>query len=107
MCQVYGGRVSSPRAFAGGFHAVFSVNGEYDARWNSVAGYYERTQALGATFILLVHDLWSADAVCSVPFWPGDNDDWTAYTDFMTQVIDDGCGSKRDDRLECSMGSLE
>jgi hypothetical protein len=65
------------------------ANGEYTARWNSVAGYYERTQAIGATFILLVHDLWGADAVCSVPFWPGDNDDWTAYTDFISQVIAD------------------
>jgi hypothetical protein len=34
------------------------VNGEYAARWNSVEGYYERTQAIGATFILLVLDLW-------------------------------------------------
>lgn len=65
------------------------VNGGYAARWNSVAGYYERTRAIGATFILLIHDLWGADAVCNVPFWPGDDGDWTAYTDFMNQVIDD------------------
>lgn len=65
------------------------VNGEYTARWNSVEGYYERTHAIGATFILLVHDLWGADAVCNVPFWPGDDDDWTNYINFMTQVIND------------------
>lgn len=33
--------------------------------------------------------MWGADAICSIPFWPGDNDDWIAYTNFMSQVIDD------------------
>jgi hypothetical protein len=69
------------------------VNGAYTARWNSVEGYYQRTQAIGATFILLVHDLWGADSVCNVPLWPGDNGDWTDYTNFMTQVIHDALAS--------------
>jgi hypothetical protein len=65
------------------------VNGQYARRWNSVKGYYARTQAIGAKFILLTHDLWGADAVCNVPRWPGDNGDWTEFTNFMTQVIND------------------
>ena len=65
------------------------VNGQYARRWKSVKGYYARTKALGATFILLPHDLWGADAVCDVPRWPGDNGDWTEFTRFIGQVIDD------------------
>jgi hypothetical protein len=65
------------------------VNGQYARRWNSVKGYYARTKAIGATFILLTHDLWGADAVCNVPRWPGDNGDWTEFVDFTTQVISD------------------
>jgi hypothetical protein len=65
------------------------VNGRYIRRWDSVKGYYARTKVLGATFILLVHDLWGADAVCSVPRWPGDSNDWTEFMDFMARVISD------------------
>jgi len=65
------------------------VNGQYPRRWNSVKDYYARTKAIGATFILLTHDLWGADAVCNVPHWPGDDGDWMPFTDFMTQVIND------------------
>ncbi len=65
------------------------VNGQYARRWNSVKGYYARTKAIGAKFILLPHDLWGADAVCNVPRWPGDGGDWTEFTQFMGQVIDD------------------
>jgi hypothetical protein len=65
------------------------VNGKYARRWNSVKDYYARTKAIGGTFILLTHDLWGADAVCTVPRWPGDNGNWTEFTNFMTQVIND------------------
>jgi hypothetical protein len=65
------------------------VNGKYARRWDSVKDYYARTKALGATFILLTHDLWGADAVCNVPHWPGDDGDWTQFTNFMVQVIND------------------
>lgn len=65
------------------------VNGDYETRWESVKGYYERVKALGATFILLPHDLWGADGVCNVPEYPGDDGDWTNYTTFLKQVIDD------------------
>jgi hypothetical protein len=65
------------------------VNGQYTRRWNSVKGYYARTRAIGAKFILLPHDLWGADAVCHVPRWPGDHGDWTEFTQFMAQVIND------------------
>jgi hypothetical protein len=65
------------------------VNGQYTRRWSSVQGYYARTKAIGAKFVLLTHDLWGADAVCNVPRWPGDNGNWTEFTNFMTQVIND------------------
>jgi hypothetical protein len=65
------------------------VNGKYARRWDSVKDYYARTKAIGAKFILLTHDLWGADAVCNVPHWPGDDGDWTQFTTFMTQVIND------------------
>jgi hypothetical protein len=65
------------------------VNGQYAQRWTSVKGYYARARAIGAKFILLTHDLWGADAVCTVPRWPGDGGDWTEFTRFMAQVIDD------------------
>lgn len=70
------------------------VNGNYLRRWKSVCAYYRRARELGATFILLVHDLWGADGVCEVPRYPGDNGDWSEYEAFLNQVIDDAikCG---------------
>jgi hypothetical protein len=65
------------------------VNGQYEQRWASVKGYYARAKAIGATFILLPHDLWGADAVCPVPRWPGDGGDWQEFTHFLAQVIAD------------------
>jgi hypothetical protein len=65
------------------------VNGDYERRWASVEAYYARAKAIGATFILLPHDLWGADAVCEVPRWPGDHGDWSEFDRFLGQVIED------------------
>ncbi len=65
------------------------VNGDYARRWNSVKAYYARAKAIGATLILLCHDLWGVDLVCSVPRYPGDNGNWTEYANFMNQVLND------------------
>jgi hypothetical protein len=65
------------------------INGQYTPRWNSVLAYYTKAVAIGAVLELLPHDLWGADAVCTVPRWPGQGGDWTEYTNFMTQVIND------------------
>ena len=65
------------------------VNGQYTARWNAVKAYYAKAKAIGAKVLLLVHDLWGADAVCNVPHYPGDGGNWTQYTSFMAQVISD------------------
>ena len=51
--------------------------------------YYAKAKAVGATLLILVHDIWGADAVCHVPRWPGQGGDWTDYTSFMTQLISD------------------
>jgi hypothetical protein len=72
-----------------GFPVGGYVNGRYLERWNAVKAYYARAKAIGAKLILLPHDLWGADAVCNVPRWPGDNGDWTEFTQFLTQVIAD------------------
>jgi len=61
----------------------------YIRRWNSVKAYYQRAKAVGATFVLLPHDLWGADLVCNVPVWPGDNGDWTNFNNFIDQLIKD------------------
>jgi hypothetical protein len=69
------------------------VNGQYAARWNAVKAYYTKAKAVGATLLVLVHDIWGADAVCRVPRWPGQNGDWTEYTNFMARLIDDAKAS--------------
>lgn len=68
---------------------------EYKRRWQSVQAYYSVAKEIGATFILLVHDLWGADGVSDVPSYPGDNRDWTNFEVFLTRVINDA--------LECGM----
>lgn len=65
------------------------VNGGYAARWSAVKAYYAKAKAIGATLLVLVHDIWGADAVCKVPHWPGDGGDWTQYTTFIDQLITD------------------
>jgi hypothetical protein len=60
----------------------------YAARFAAVKAYYAKAKAVGATLLLLVHDLWGADGSCSVTD-PGDGGDWTKYTSFMTQLISD------------------
>ena len=65
------------------------VNGQYSARWNAVKAYYAKAKAIGATLLVLVHDIWGADGACNVPSYPGDGGDWTAYTTFINQLITD------------------
>jgi hypothetical protein len=65
------------------------VNGQYTARWNAVKAYYDKAKSIRATLLVLVHDIWGADAVCRVPRWPGGGGDWSEYTSFMTQLIGD------------------
>jgi hypothetical protein len=66
-----------------------AVNGDYATRWNSTLAYFRRAQAIGARLIILPSDIWGADAVCTVPRWPGDNGNWTEYTNFLNQLIND------------------
>ena len=65
------------------------VNGQYAARWDAVKAYYAKAKAVGATLLILVHDIWGADAVCKVPRWPGQGGDWTEYTTFINQLVTD------------------
>jgi hypothetical protein len=81
--RVGGAQLGCPN---GGWINSFS---NYQTRWNTVKAYYTKAQAIGATVIILLHDLWGADLVCTVNTFPGDNGDWTNYTNFMTQVIND------------------
>jgi hypothetical protein len=65
------------------------VNGGYPARWNSVRAYVSRARATGANFSMILSGMWGADGVCNVPRWPGDNGNWTEYTNFVNQLIND------------------
>jgi hypothetical protein len=65
------------------------VNGGYTARWNFVRAYFAKARAIGARYSLLLSGLWGADGPCNVPRWPGDNGNWTEYTNFLTQIIND------------------
>jgi hypothetical protein len=65
------------------------VNGGYTARWNFIKAYYARARSTGARFSLLLSGMWGSDGVCNVPRWPGDNGNWTEYTNFVNQLIND------------------
>ncbi len=61
---------------------------DYRTRWNSTLAQYQRTAALGGTFVILPHDLWGADST-TTQGWPGDNGDWTQFDNFVAQLISD------------------
>ena len=65
------------------------VNGAYTARWNVVKAYWSKAHAIGARYQMILAGVWGADGACTVPRWPGDNGDWTEFTNFMNQVIND------------------
>jgi hypothetical protein len=62
--------------------------GTYQRRWNSTLAQYRRTADLGGTFIILLNDLWGADGTSSQRF-PGDNDDWVDYHNFLDRLTSD------------------
>ena len=65
------------------------VNGAYTARWNFMRAYYARAQRTGAKVEMILSGLWGSDGVCNVPRWPGDNGNWTDYTNFINRIIAD------------------
>jgi hypothetical protein len=65
------------------------VNGGYTARWNFIKAYYARAKQTGARFSLLLSGMWGSDGVCTVPRWPGDSGNWTEYSSFVNQLIND------------------
>jgi hypothetical protein len=65
------------------------VNGAYTARWNFERAYYARARQSGAHVEMILAALWGSDGKCNVPSWPGDGGSWTAYTNFINQVISD------------------
>ncbi|MGW0950276.1 RICIN domain-containing protein [Streptomyces sp. NPDC002623] len=64
------------------------VAGKYDRRWNSTLAQYNRTKALGGSFVILPHDLWGADGT-TTPTYPGDGGDWTNFDAFYTRLLSD------------------
>ncbi|MGW0842834.1 RICIN domain-containing protein [Streptomyces sp. NPDC002787] len=66
------------------------VVGKYDRRWNSTRAQYQRTKALGGTFVILPHDLWGSDGTgSSSPTFPGDNGDWSRFDAFYDRLLAD------------------
>src|ERR1044071_8474579 len=45
--------------------------------------------SLGAKYSMLLSALWGSDGPCNVPRWPGDGGNWTEYTRFLNQIIND------------------
>jgi hypothetical protein len=71
-----------------GFRAGRGVTGNcgqtaWDTHWKVIKGYYARAKELGVPMQILVSD----DYQYSCPL-PGDGGDWTTFTTFMTQLID-------------------
>lgn len=61
----------------------------YQQRWNSTLAQYQRFTGLtGGSFVLIVNDLWGADATWSNPY-PGDNNNWSSYDAFLNRLIAD------------------
>jgi len=81
LMRAGGSQIGCPN---GGF-----VNGGYTARWNFVKAYYAKAKAIGSKYSMLLSGLWGSDGPCSVPRWPGDGGNWTEYTTFLTQIIND------------------
>jgi hypothetical protein len=65
------------------------VNGAYTARWTFEKAYYARARQSGAHLEMILAALWGSDGPCNVPRWPGDNGNWTEYTAFINQIIND------------------
>jgi hypothetical protein len=65
------------------------VNGGYTARWNFIRAYYAKARAIGSKYEMLLSGIWGADGPCNVPRWPGDGGNWTEYTNFLNQIIND------------------
>jgi len=81
LMRAGGSQIGCPN---GGF-----VNGAYAARRDFVRAYYAKAKAVGSKYSMLLSGLWGADGPCNVPRWPGDGGNWTEYTNFLTQVIND------------------
>lgn len=65
------------------------VGGTYPRRWNATKAQAIRTAALGGQFVMLVHDLWGADAETNASVFPGDGGNWANYDAFLNQLISD------------------
>jgi hypothetical protein len=65
------------------------INGRYEDRLSVVRAYHAKAMAVGASFILLLPGLWGADGVCNVARYPGDDDEWSEFSSFLSTVIDD------------------
>jgi hypothetical protein len=71
-----------------GFRAGRGVSGgcgqaAWDTHWKVIKGYYAKAKEMGVPLLLLVSD----DYQYSCPI-PGDGGDWTTFTTFMSQLID-------------------
>lgn len=62
---------------------------EYYGRLNSTLSNYFTCQKYGASFIILPHDVWGTDNANSSTLWPGDNGNWTDYSNFVLQLMSD------------------
>ncbi|OCT15485.1 hypothetical protein A8709_15530 [Paenibacillus pectinilyticus] len=77
---------------SGGAWAVGGYNG-YVTRFNSILAQYNRVNAIGAKYQILVSDVWGSDGRTipdnTQPIFPGDNGNWTSWNNFITQLVTD------------------
>ncbi|RKP54446.1 carbohydrate-binding protein [Cohnella endophytica] len=75
-------------SLSGGGWAVGGYSG-YLPRFNEVRDQYNRANALGAKYQILVSDIWGSFAGLNPEVFPGDNGDWTYWNQFLTQLVQD------------------
>jgi hypothetical protein len=62
---------------------------DYEGRFQSTLTNYLSCRDVGASFIVVPHDIWGTDQVNSSSVWPGDNGDWSDYDNFVMQLMSD------------------
>jgi len=63
---------------------------EYKNRFASLLSNYKTTRKYGGNFLFLMHDLWGADGgQGSSAVYPGDNNNWSNFDSYLTNVISD------------------
>ncbi|CAH0038495.1 unnamed protein product [Clonostachys solani] len=78
-CRAGGSQVASP--------GLGYARGQLQGRLKSFQSNYNTCRKAGARYQVILAALWGSDGVQGDISWPGDNGSWTAFDDFLSQVI--------------------